>query len=114
MGMNTGVATEKETAADALDELFSNTGTHFLPYLENAVKALKMLLVDYNESLRKSGASALLSFITTANKLTGSAKWSAGLNPEPINSDVKALIDSVIPDIMEMWEDEDDRFVFSV
>ena len=32
-GLNTAIATEKETAADALGELFEHTGFNFLPYV---------------------------------------------------------------------------------
>jgi len=110
-GMNTGIMTEKETAADALDELFANCGSSFLPYVEAAVKALKGLVASFNENLRKSGSSALLSYISTANQLTSPPKWVPGVNPAPLNQDVKGLVDLVVPDILQMWEEEDDRDV---
>lgn len=86
MGVNSAVTHEKETAASALDELFENTGTAFLPYIERSVAAFLDLIENFNENLRKAGMEAALNFITSGHKLLkgqdrSSAKWSPSANP---------------------------------
>jgi hypothetical protein len=81
LGINSALATEKETACNALDELFEHTGSAFLPYVQKSVQGFQILFEHYNEGLRKAGMTSALSFISTANKLANPPKWGASVTP---------------------------------
>ncbi|GAA5839614.1 hypothetical protein JCM9279_005998 [Rhodotorula babjevae] len=109
---STQIAIEKECAADALTELFDHTGKAFLPYVEAAVKAfLPGLEHSWHDGIRKSSVAALLGFITTLNRITEPPKWSKGSAGNQLGPDVAQLANAVVPQLMSMWEDEDERDV---
>ncbi|KAJ2909847.1 hypothetical protein GGI21_001469 [Coemansia aciculifera] len=110
--VNTAVADEKEVAADAAGELFASTGAGFLPYVEDVAKELVGLLNHYLETVRKSAAVALFTFIRTFNKIAAPAPWKAGVPVRvPINDNTAAMIKLVLPAIVEMWNEEEDKMV---
>lgn len=89
LGVNSAVTHEKETAANALDELFQNTGSAFLPYIEKSVQVFLDLIENFNENLRKAGMEAALNFIASGNKLLKgqqSGKWVPSANPVSLPS----------------------------
>lgn len=76
---STALAIEKECAADAITELFSNVKTPFLPYVEASVTALLPGLTHvWADGIRKSAVSALLHFVTTFHEMSEQPKWVKG------------------------------------
>jgi hypothetical protein len=76
---STALAIEKECAADAITELFSNVKAPFLPYVEASVTALLPGLTHvWADGIRKSAVSALLHFITTFYEMSDQPKWTKG------------------------------------
>ncbi|GAA5927116.1 uncharacterized protein JCM15063_000459 [Sporobolomyces koalae] len=109
---STAIAIEKECAADALAEVFDHTGKAFLPYIEPSIKAvLPGLNHHWHDGIRKSSVAALLGFISTLNRITNPPKWTKGSQTAPLGNDVRTLISAVMPSILEIWEDEDERDV---
>lgn len=78
-GVNSGIAIEKEVAADSIGDIFAATGAAFLPYVERSVKVLVGLLDHYYEGIRKSALSSLFKFIGTFYDLSEPAEWTPGL-----------------------------------
>ncbi|KAJ2875032.1 hypothetical protein GGH93_001925 [Coemansia aciculifera] len=110
--VNTAVADEKEVAADAAGELFASTGAGFLPYVEDVAKELVNLLDHYSETVRKSAVVSLFTFIRTFNKIAAPEPWKAGVPVRvPINDNTAAMIKLVLPAVVEMWGEEDDKMV---
>ncbi|KAJ2087504.1 hypothetical protein GGI16_006456, partial [Coemansia sp. S142-1] len=110
--VNTAVADEKEVAADAAGELFASTGAGFLPYVEDVAKELVNLLDHYSETVRKSAVVSLFTFIRTFNKIAAPEPWKAGVPVRvPINDNTAAMIKLVLPAVVAMWGDEDDKMV---
>lgn len=109
---STQIAIEKECAADALTELFDHTGKAFLPYVEASVKAfLPGLEHAWHDGIRKSSVSALLGFIATLNRISEPPKWTKGSQGNQLPPDVAQLANAVVPQLIAMWEDEDERDV---
>jgi importin-4 len=76
---STAIAIEKECAADAITEMFSNIKTPFLPYVEAAVTALiPGLQHQWHDGIRKSSVAALLGFMTTFHEMSEGPKWEKG------------------------------------
>lgn len=112
-GVNSGIAIEKEVAADAIGDIFAACGQTFLPYVERSVKVLVALLDHYYEGIRKSALSSLFKFINTFYELSEAADWTPGMKiVTPLHANVKQLVDVVLPAIFSMWDAEDDRSVF--
>ncbi|KAI9502585.1 hypothetical protein GGI25_003733 [Coemansia spiralis] len=110
--VNTAVADEKEVAADAAGELFASTTTGFLPYVEDIAKELIVLLDHYSDTTRKSAVVALFTFIRTFNKIANSENWKPGVPLRvPISEHTASMIKLVLPALLKMWEDEDDKLV---
>ena len=105
------IAIEKEVATDALLEIFRSTKTHFLPYVEPVVKELVLLLEHFWDGIRKSAATTLLSFIATFHDMSNLPKWTPGIHPTPLPANLEQLCEAILPKVIEMWEEEDDRDV---
>ncbi|KAI8097132.1 armadillo-type protein [Halteromyces radiatus] len=109
---NSAIADEKEFAADALGELFENTGSHFLPYVESSVQELTELSYHLFDGVRKAVTGSLFSFLKTFYNLSEHGDWVAGLPVKyPVDENVANMTSLVIPTILLMWKDEDDRMV---
>ncbi|KAI8344311.1 armadillo-type protein [Chlamydoabsidia padenii] len=109
---NSAIADEKEFAADALGELFENTRTHFLPYVESAVQELSELSYHLFDGVRKAVVGSLFGFLKTFYSLSEQGEWVAGLPVNyPVSENVANMTSIVIPTILMMWKDEDDRMV---
>ncbi|CAO1638647.1 unnamed protein product [Sympodiomycopsis kandeliae] len=112
LNVNSAVAVEKEVAADSLGEIFTNTKQHFIPFMEQSVSELTEMLNHFYQGIRKSALSALFMFINTFNEISKPQEWKAGANPPvALDSSVKSLVDTVIPKVLEMWEEEYERVV---
>ncbi|BGP17525.1 hypothetical protein JCM10213v2_005558 [Rhodosporidiobolus nylandii] len=109
---STQIAIEKECAGDALTEIFDQTGKQFLPYVEAAVKALLPGLEHHwHDGIRKSSVAALLGFISTLNRISEAPKWTKGSAGNSLNPDVAQLTQAVLPSVIEIWKEEDEREV---
>ncbi|CAO3593935.1 unnamed protein product [Absidia cylindrospora] len=109
---NSAIADEKEFAADALGELFENTRSHFLPYVEPAVQELTELSFHLFDGVRKAVTGSLFSFLKTFYMLADHGDWVAGLPVSyPVDENVANMTSLVVPSILLMWKDEDDRMV---
>ncbi|KAH8997891.1 ARM repeat-containing protein [Lactarius hatsudake] len=114
--VNSAVAVEKEIAADTLGTLFAATHEQFLPFVEQTVLELITLLPHYYEGIRKSATDSLLKIVRTFYDLSGQPEWQPGagaFRDQPLNQNVKDLIDRVIPELLEMYEGEDNKGVVS-
>ncbi|PLW38667.1 hypothetical protein PCANC_16038 [Puccinia coronata f. sp. avenae] len=101
------VAVEKLVAADAVLELFEYTKASFIPYLKTSIKSLTPLLTHFYPTTRKATATTLLSFISTAHKISDSPKFEPGFANIQMLDDVCKLVDLIIPKIMSLWQGED-------
>jgi hypothetical protein len=114
--VNSAVAVEKEIAADTLGTLFAAAHEHFLPFVEESVLELIGLLPHYYEGIRKSSTDSLLKIVRTFYDLSGQPEWQPGagaFREQPLNQNVKDLLDRVIPELLEMYEGEDNKGVVS-
>ncbi|KAI8882389.1 ARM repeat-containing protein [Backusella circina FSU 941] len=109
---NSAIADEKEFAADALGELFENTRTHFLPYVESSVQELTELSFHLFDGVRKAVVGSLFSFLKTFYVMTTADDWKSGLPVTyPVHDNVQNMTSLIIPTILNMWKDEDDKMV---
>ncbi|KAI8137212.1 armadillo-type protein [Fennellomyces sp. T-0311] len=109
---NSALADEKEFAADALGELFENTKSHFLPYVEASVQELSQLSFHIFEGVRKAVVGSLFAFLRTFYVISNPTEWTPGLPLKySVHENVQNMISVVIPNIMNMWKDEDDKMV---
>ncbi|KAF9423604.1 hypothetical protein BGZ94_008252 [Podila epigama] len=110
--IKSAIADEKEVAADTLGELFSYTGSAFLPYVESTVKELTQLTSHMSDGVRKASLGALLNFVRTFYRLSNPEQWKAGLPVAiPLHENVAQLNTLVLPAILALWDDEDDKLV---
>ncbi|KAG0362610.1 hypothetical protein BGZ54_008572 [Gamsiella multidivaricata] len=106
------VADEKEVAADTIGEFFQHTRSAFLPYVESSVKELIDLTTHMSDGVRKASCGALFNFLRTFYKLSNCEEWKAGLPVAiPLHDNVAQLNSLVMPAILSIWEDEDDKMV---
>ncbi|KAJ1984508.1 hypothetical protein H4R33_004360 [Dimargaris cristalligena] len=106
--VNTAVADEKEVAADVLGEIFSNTGTHFLPYAEATIQELVKLADHDADHVRTAVVGALFKCLLTFHRISGNAPWVAGWPVQvPVNQTLAQLIQIVMPAVMAVWAEEE-------
>jgi len=107
---SSAIAEEKEFAADCLQEIFAATKQSYMPYFEQSVEVLKTLLKHDYEGVRKSACNSLISVISTCYGMSNPEKWQPGLPVKvPINQDVATLISQVMPEIVIVLNDEEDK-----
>jgi HEAT repeat protein len=108
--VNSAIAEEKETAADALGELFSSIKAPFLPYVQESVNALLELLEHYNERVRKSALSSLYQFVHGFYDMSTPQKWIPGLPVQvPFHDNVANIVQLAMEKSLVMIEEEDDK-----
>ncbi|KAF9432577.1 hypothetical protein BGZ76_010601 [Entomortierella beljakovae] len=106
------IADEKEVAADTIGEIFQYTGTAFLPYVESTVKELVELVNHMADGVRKASTAALFGFLRTFYSLSNPSEWKAGLPVvAPLHETVAQLNSLVMPAIISVWTDEDEKMV---
>jgi len=104
------IAEEKEFASDCIQEIFSATKQSFIPYLEQSITILKTLLEHEFEGVRKNACNSLISIISTCYEMTNPEKWQPGLPIKvPIDNDVSALISQIMPEIIKVLYEEEDK-----
>ncbi|RCH94783.1 hypothetical protein CU098_000953 [Rhizopus stolonifer] len=107
---NSAIADEKEFAVDALGELFANTKSHFLPYVEAALLELQKLTSHLYDGVRKSATQSLFIFLKTFYTMSNPGPWTVGIPATyAVHENVQRLINTVIPMTLELWKEEDDR-----
>jgi len=107
---SSAIAEEKEFAADCLQEIFAATKQAYMPYFEQSVEILKNLLKHDFEGVRKSACNSLISVISTCYEMSNQEKWQPGLPVKvPINQDLATLISQVMPEILIVLGDEEDK-----
>jgi hypothetical protein len=77
--VNSDIAIEKEVAIRALADIFASTRSHFLPFIAQALDALKPQTVHFYDGIRKSAVFALLGFVRTAHTMSNQPKFQPGL-----------------------------------
>ncbi|OBZ90920.1 putative importin subunit beta-4 [Choanephora cucurbitarum] len=108
---NSAIADEKEFAVDALGELFANTKSHFMPYVEVSLLELQKLTSHLYDGVRKSATQSLFTFLKTFYLMSNPASpWTPGVPATyAVHENVQNLINSVVPMTLELWKEEDDR-----
>ncbi|KAG0199275.1 hypothetical protein BGX28_007434 [Mortierella sp. GBA30] len=110
--LRSAIAEEKEVAADTIGELFQHTRSAFLPYVESTVKELVELATHMADGVRKASTTSLFTFLRTFYRLSNSQEWQAGLPVTvPLHENVAQLNSLVMPAILAVWDDEDDKMV---
>ncbi|KAJ1891869.1 hypothetical protein LPJ66_006676, partial [Kickxella alabastrina] len=75
-------------------------------------KELITLLDHFSDTARKSAIVSLFTFIRTFNVIASPQQWKAGAPLKvPIDDNTAAMIKLVLPEVLKMWEDEDDKMV---
>ncbi|TIB06359.1 hypothetical protein E3P96_00536 [Wallemia ichthyophaga] len=110
LSVNSAMAIEKEVAADAIGEIFINTKSNFLPFVEESVGKLIDQLEHYYEGIRKSALSSLFAFMSAFYEISSPAQWQAGIATS-YHENVEKLIELVLPAIFDTWAQEDDKQV---
>ncbi|RDX41000.1 ARM repeat-containing protein [Polyporus arcularius HHB13444] len=114
LDVSSGIYIEKEIAADTIGTIFAATKSHFLPYVEQCTLELLGLLNHFYEGIRKSATDSLLEIIRTFYDLSEPAEWQPGYaNAAPLDPRVKELVNHVIPQLIDMYETEDNKKVVS-
>ena len=105
------ISEEKEIALEALAEIFSNTGSEFLPYFEKTIELTLPLLEHPYEGCRRAAISALFRAYSSLWQV-GGAKWEPGLplKIKPSNELAK-LGEIIMTGTLALWMAEDDRYV---
>ncbi|KAJ1852953.1 hypothetical protein IW147_005805 [Coemansia sp. RSA 720] len=112
LGFNTAISDEKEVAADAVGQLFASTTTAFLPYVEEIAAELIKLLDHFSDTARKAATVALFTFVRTFSKIASPDPWMPGVPLRvAIDENTQSMIKLVLPAVLRMWEDEDDKMV---
>lgn len=105
----TAIAEEKETAAEALAQIFSHTRATFLPYAEETVTHMVAFLDHYQDGLRTIAVSSLLSFLETFYDMSAPNPWESGVPVKvPLHQNVASMALTVMPTIINMLETEDE------
>ncbi|KAG0800838.1 hypothetical protein G6F22_001835 [Rhizopus arrhizus] len=105
---NSPLADEKELAAETLGELFENTKSHYLPYLDASLVELQKLTGHLSEGVRRSATQSLFTFLKTAYVMSDPVSWVPGTT-YVVHESVQNLIDTIIPMTVEFWKEEEDR-----
>ncbi|CAG8717211.1 14443_t:CDS:2, partial [Dentiscutata heterogama] len=110
--IGSAVVDEKEIAAEAIGEIFENTRSHFLPYVESTLQELIKLSNHHSETVRKVVVGSLFSFLATFYSMSNPTKWEPGLPVKvPIHENVYNMAKAVLSTILTMWEDEESKIV---
>ncbi|GHJ88473.1 hypothetical protein NliqN6_4875 [Naganishia liquefaciens] len=103
--INSEIAIEKEISFEVLGQVFEACPQPYLPQLQEVLEEMfKTGLPHFYEGIRKATVSSLLIILRTFYEMQPAQEQ--GVSPQ-----VQELIDLVMPKIMEMWENEDDKQV---
>ncbi|CAG8743597.1 15757_t:CDS:10, partial [Rhizophagus irregularis] len=97
-----------EIAADVIGEIFENTRSNFLPYVEASISELVKLASHHSGGVRKSVVSSLFRFLTTFYSMSNPTQWEAGLPVKvPVHENVQNMTKTVMPTILAIVNDEE-------
>ncbi|CAG8515602.1 454_t:CDS:10 [Diversispora eburnea] len=106
--INSAIVDEKEVASDAIGEIFENTRSHFLPYVDSSLQELIKLSNYHSESVRKTAVGSLIRFLITFYSMSNPVQWEPGLNLKvPLHENVANMVKVVMPTILTIWGDEE-------
>ncbi|CAB4443681.1 unnamed protein product [Rhizophagus irregularis] len=110
--INSAIVDEKEIAADVIGEIFENTRSNFLPYVEASISELVKLASHHSGGVRKSVVSSLFRFLTTFYSMSNPTQWEAGLPVKvPVHENVQNMTKTVMPTILAIVNDEESKMV---
>ncbi|CAG8438463.1 984_t:CDS:10 [Funneliformis caledonium] len=110
--INSAIVDEKEIAADVIGEIFANTRSNFLSYVEASISELVKLSNHHSEGVRKSVISSLVSFLITFYSMSNPTQWEAGLPVKvPVHENVQSMITTTMPVILSIMGDEESKIV---
>ncbi|KAJ8098310.1 armadillo-type protein [Lipomyces tetrasporus] len=113
--VNSGLAMEKEIAADAIGDLVAGTKEAFLPYLEESSKVLIDLMSHFYEGIRKAAIGSLWRAVGTVYEVSSPPKWQPGLPLKvPLTETVASYSAMVRKATLEAFGEEDDRATATV
>jgi hypothetical protein len=108
-GVNSEIAIEKEISLEVLGQIFEASKSAYLPYLDETVKVLIDKLDHFYEGIRKASLSSLFTIIKTYYLMSSPADWEGQFPPPPFHDQVKLLIDTIMPEVLNAWKDEEDK-----
>ncbi|KAJ3028528.1 hypothetical protein HDV00_010188 [Rhizophlyctis rosea] len=112
MSLHNAIAAEKESAVDALGQIFAATKGPFLPYVEPTVNILMGFLDHNHEEVRKSSVGSLFLYFATFYKMASPPAWVAGLPVRVgVHENVVNIAKLVMGGVNKMLEEETDRLV---
>ncbi|KAK9238109.1 armadillo-type protein [Lipomyces kononenkoae] len=113
--VNSGLAMEKEIAADTIGDLVAGTKEAFLPYLEESSKVLIDLTAHFYEGIRKAAIGSLWRAVGTVYEVSNPTKWQPGLPLKvPLAEAVTTYAAMVRKATIEIFGEEDDRSTATV
>ncbi|KAK9388585.1 armadillo-type protein [Lipomyces mesembrius] len=113
--VNSGLAMEKEIAADTIGDLVAGTKEAFLPYLEETSNALVDLTTHFYEGIRKAAIGSLWRAVGTVYEVSSPQKWQPGLPLKvPLAETVTTYSAMVRKATLEAFGEEDDRSTATV
>jgi hypothetical protein len=112
------VAMEKEIAAEVFGDIITHTRREYIPYMESTVTKLLELVDHSYEGIRKAALGTLWRTYACLFGMAegdGMTKWQPGL-PLAVNppDELKKLGNLVMTATMTIWQDEMDRYVYSL
>ncbi|KZP01880.1 ARM repeat-containing protein [Calocera viscosa TUFC12733] len=108
LNVSSAQAVEKEIAADAMGQMFTNVKVPFLPYVEPCLEVLVSLLDHFYEGIRKAAAQSLIEFVRTFYFLAN-YEWTPGQQSPPLHDNVIKIRDVVMEALIESAESDDDK-----
>lgn len=112
------VAMEKEIAAEVYGDIITHTRREYIPYMEATVTKLLELVDHSYEGIRKAALGTLWRTFACLFGMAegdGMAKWKPGLPlAVDIPDELKKLGNLVMTATMTIWQDEMDRYVFTL
>lgn len=106
------VASEKNFAVQALGDLFENTKTHFLPYVDDTLRQLENLHGHIDEEVRSSVTRSLFTYLRAFHIISHQGDWLPGLPVKyPVHENVQKMIKFVMIPVIKAWPEEDNKMV---
>jgi hypothetical protein len=118
LGAITAVAMEKEIAVEVIGDVLTHTKSKFLPYMQKTIETVLPLLEHPFEGVRKSAIGSSWRAYACLFGLAedaGMQKWQSGLplKVKP-SEDLEKLGSVVLTGTLAKWEEEIDRYVYSL
>ncbi|KAK9473547.1 armadillo-type protein [Dipodascopsis tothii] len=113
--VNSGMAMEKEVAAEAIGDLIASTKEAFLPYLDETTTVLLDLGKHFYEGIRKAAISSLWRALAVLYQISNPPKWQPGATLKvPLSDTVTEYAKLVRGLTLDAFDEEDDRSTATV